>query len=352
MATPFAPETALLYRCTRQQLTADDHIAIGTLATARPLDWAYILAVAESHGVAPLVYANLQQVGLASLGIPPAIQTALQQILYRSIATKAGINVKLEAICDYCAQRGIDVMLLKGTALDRMLYADAWYVEHDVDLLLRCQRSDPNSSTTTKHRDEVDRYFWTLPGFEYEFDTHHDLTMNGLLSVDMARIWRDARPIAIGAQQAWVMGAEDLLITACINACRKRFFHLKSLLAIATLIDQQPTLCWASVAAKAHHLDVATLVYAALSVVQLTVGTSLPSAFARQLHLGPIRTVCLHRVVTHLLHYPLPCLSSAAVQPRPPDRFLLLPYVAYTPAQILGQSLHNLRRPSQIANFH
>lgn len=129
--------TEMLYLCTRAQLTDNHRTAIAAMATAQPLDWSDLLAIADSHGVAPLLFTNLQQVGLDAVAMPAAVRTALQQATYRNIAVKAGIAAKLVQICAFCAQQGVDVMALKGTALDQVVYAQSWYVEHDVDLLLR-----------------------------------------------------------------------------------------------------------------------------------------------------------------------------------------------------------------------
>ena len=73
---------------------------------------------------------------------------------------------------------------------------------------------------------------------EYDYYTHHDITMNATLRVDFDRIWRDSlsgnwenRPIRL-------MSWEDMLIALCINSCRKRFFRLKALCDVAETVNR------------------------------------------------------------------------------------------------------------------
>jgi hypothetical protein len=344
LATVTAPPiNQLAYLLTRQQLTPITSAALCDLATGRAIAWDELSNVVTSHGVAPLVWRNLQAIGLADLAVPEAVRAHLQAQTYRNIAVKAGVQAKLVAICAFCDAHAVDVLLLKGAALDQLVYTQPWFVVHDVDLLLRF-RPHVREADQAAHKAAIDRYFWTFPGFEYEFETHHDLTMNGLLAIDWAAIWGAAQPIALGGQRAWVMDWEDLLLVACINAARKRFFHLKSLLAIATMIEQQLALRWDAVAVKACQQEIAALVYSALLVAQLTLDVAVPPTLARQLHLSRWRVAVLRRIVRALLRLPLPLLSSAADGARTLDLFLLLPSAAYTPRQLARKAWRYIER--------
>lgn len=187
------PELELLFTCTRQQLCPKPRQRLQQLCRQQRIDWSFVYRVAAQHGVAPLVFVNLQQVGLATLHLPPAIATQFSQLVYHTIATKAGITRKLGSVLAFLAEQGQAVMLIKGAALDHVLYQQPWYVTHDVDLIFSAQRTALAPAAVAA----IERFFWELPGFEYEFYTHHDVTMNGLLPVDFAQIWRDAQPIAL-----------------------------------------------------------------------------------------------------------------------------------------------------------
>lgn len=328
------PEVALLFLGTRQVFTSSHQKELLALA-ANTLDWPYIFSVAESHGIAPLFFANLQQAGLQTVGVPAEICAAFQAVTYRNIAVKAGVRAKLVEIAAFCAVRAVDVMLLKGAALDQLVYSQPWFTVHDVDLLLKPRASSPTTPEERPRRAEIDRFFWSLPGFEYEFNTHHDLTINGLLPVDFDEVWRDAQPLPVGGQQLWAMGPEDLLLAAAINACRKRYFHLKALLAMASILAHYPTLDWSRLAEKAIRYRAATILYTALLVTALTVGCALPATISRQLRVAPLKARCLRQLILWLLPSQWqPYHSPATHRRRRPNSALLLPYLAYEPSQL------------------
>lgn len=343
-ASALPPAVALLFACTRQPWGATDATTVRTFGECGDIDWAYIAATALAHGIAPLLWTNLQQSGLAPRVLPPAIAHQLQQATYQNIAVKAGVMVKLAEVCAFCQARAIDVMAIKGMALDLLVYAQPWYTVHDVDLILR-----PVAPLDPAVSGEVERFFWPLPGFEYEFDTHHDVTMNGVLAVDFTPIWASARQLEVRGQPLWVMDPVHLVLTAAINSARKRFFHLKQLLAIASLLAHYPTLDGAHLAAHANAYGCAALVYAALRVTATTVGCTLPTGFVAAMAVHPLRVQLIDRLVSRVIAriYGPPRPTWQLYQ-RAVDPSLLLPYACYSPAQLLHKACYlwrTRRRP-------
>jgi len=75
-------------------------------------------------------------------------------------------------------------------------------------------------------------------GIECDLPGHHDVDMNGVLPVRFDRIWEAARAVDFHGQEAFVMAPEDLLLSLCINSCRKRYFRLKHLFDIAETVHR------------------------------------------------------------------------------------------------------------------
>ena len=336
MSTPVgaapAPEVVLLLLCTRHRFTATHVEQVRILCQATALDWIQLATMAHAQGIAPLFWHNLQQVGLNQLALPTPIAQQLQQSTYQNIAVKAGIIAKLGMIGAFCRTRGIDVLVIKGLALDLLVYAQPWYTINDVDLVL-CAHTGALSPQVVA---EVERFFWPLPGFEYEFNTHHDVTMNGVLRVDFARIWATATQILVRNEPLWVMDPVHLLITACINCGRKRFFQLKQLLAIASILDHYSSLDGHAVAVQARAYGCTKLIYAALRVTQATIGCTLPAELIPQLGVPPLRA----QLIDYLIRRTIANLDwqppiSRHFYHRSLDTSLLLPYATYEPAQLL-----------------
>jgi hypothetical protein len=177
-------------------------------------------------------------------------------------------------------------MLVKGAALDILVYDQPWYtVLNDIDLVVRAGRDDLSAQLIA----EIRQHRRGFP-LECDFWEHHDLTMNQTLPVNFQRIWADATPVTFRGERVFVMSPEDLLIAACINSCRKRYFRLKALCDIAAILKRYEELNWEILVNKARDYDCQTMVFAALLTTELTVGCRLPAARLADLAVGPFKS--------------------------------------------------------------
>lgn len=132
------------------------------------------------------------------------------------------------------------------------------------------------------------------------------------------------------------MCAEDMLLAACINCCRKRFFRLKSLLAVAELLAGPLRPVWPRLFPKAIAYDCGPLVYAALVMTKATLGCELPDDLAVRLGVNPVRAWMINALIRQLADSPARWLSGGGqFEQRLWDRSLLLPYSTYRGHQLL-----------------
>lgn len=280
------PEEKLLLLCTQIPFPATSQQMVRDLCRQREIHWDVVYTTAEQHGVAPLIYLNLQQCDLVELGAPPEVISCFKQSFRHTVANKNYIADKLIEILTYFNQRSIAVMLIKGAALDAVVYDQPWYTAfNDVDLVLKLHDADISAQNDT----EITTFFNRVPGFEYEYFRHHDITMNGVLPVNFERIWDEATKIEYREREAWVMSPEDMLISVCINSCRKRFFRLKALADISAVIHAYPDLDWPKLVWKAKAYDCTPVVYTALLVAKMTIGCQLPEKVLDHLEVNPLR---------------------------------------------------------------
>lgn len=325
------PADQILYLLTRQTFTANHCRRAAHIAQTVSLNWSQLYETAVQHGVAPLINTNLTK--CQQLGVETAV---LQQ--FRASKVKAALLKKrhrhdLEQALAYLNERGLEAMLVKGAALDLLVYEHPWYtLSHDYDLVIRPR--DPDSTITTADHDAIVR---KLYGSRIECDpySHHDVTMNGALPVDFDAIWQQAQPIVVGAQTAVVMCPEDMLIALCINSCRKRYFRLKSLCDIAETLHAYPSLQWEKLIARARTFHVSAIVYAALLAVRNTLGCPLPNHVLTDLAVPAWR----RRLIQVLLRKgSVSAFSSlyagTQIKSRRLSRFLLLPYATFEADQI------------------
>lgn len=330
----------LLYACTRQQLTGQHRSTVEEICAHHAVDWRAVYTLAEIHGVAPLVYHNLTQCDADIVQIPTAIATKFKQSLFRNMLYKESLVRELEKALTWLHAHDVRVMVLKGAAADLLVYKQPYYTIYtDMDLVLSCHRQDVSDAWAQALMDKLH-----LTGLEYDYFSHHDITLNGTLPVDFARIWQDATPLEFHGQPIHVMAPDDMLISLCINSVRKRFFRLKSLCDIAETIAAHPHMPWDRFIDKARQYDCQNIIYTVLYITQETVGCRLPPHLLEQLGVSSLRA----RAIRYLSsRYSLDAYASLRRGPtllgRHVHSSLLLTYATYRKAHWWQRLLFVLR---------
>ncbi|HEV7518094.1 MAG TPA: nucleotidyltransferase family protein [Thermoanaerobaculia bacterium] len=331
-------EDRILFACTRQELLPEHSEAVAGICrqaeqAGRPIDWERLVATAERQGVAPIVGWNLQRCAADTLGLPPALALRLELARFENAAIKERDAARLTGALAHLAAGGLEAMLLKGAALDLLVYTQpGWVVSRDIDLVVRRRRGE----SLPRGDWEVRRPLYAV-GIECDFLTHHDVTMNGLLPVRFERIWRDARPVEVRGEPALVMAPEDLVISLAINACRKRFLRLKEMFALAESV-RRLDLDWSLLAARAREDCAEGIVYTALLVTRETLGCPLPPEALSALDLPAARQRLLRLLLGALLaassltHFEG---GRSGLLGRRLNLSLLLPYACYRRQQLV-----------------
>jgi hypothetical protein len=264
------PEDELLFVCTRQNFLDGHEQRVLNICRKHKIDWALIYSTAKLHGVAPLVYANLRW--CQNLLIPPEILERFRLCLMHNILVKERLAENITRAISFFAERSINVMLIKGIALDILVYDQPYYtVLQDADIAISVRREE---ITDRQYREFME--FFHESGVEYDYFSHHNVVMHGVLPVDFQQIWTEASKIEFRGQDVFVMSPEDMLLSLCINSCRKRFFRLKALCDIAETINKYPGLDWSKLVQRARAYDCYNIIYTVLLVTVMTMGCSLP----------------------------------------------------------------------------
>jgi hypothetical protein len=280
------PEDRILFLCARQDFRSEHRESVEALARG-PVRWKPLAATAESHGVLPIVGANLRR---CALELPPGLAERLEAAFFENALLKEQDALRLADGLARLRAVGLEALLLKGASLDLLVYEEPWVVtSRDTDLLLRPL---PGYRPGLEEK-EVRRALYRS-GVECDLLGHHDLDMHGVLPVSTERIFRAARPVDFRGVEAWVMGPEDLLISLCINACRKRFFRLKGLFDLAETVARAG-IDWPRLGHRARGSRCEGIVLAALLATRETVGCPLPDGALAELGVRPAREHLLRK---------------------------------------------------------
>jgi hypothetical protein len=331
MGFPMSPDDKLLYFCARQAFLPKHRESVRQLCESGEVDWQMVLVKAILHSVAPLVYHNLIQRAALQAFVPPEIVEQLELYFYRNVVIKERVASRLADVLAFFNDHTMDVMLIKGAAVDAVVYEHPWYtLSNDVDLVIREKTGAVNDRQIAEHLKPDHKYF------EWDYFEHHDVVMNGVLPVDFQRIWEDASKSEFRGQTLFVMSPEDMLISLCISGCRKRFFRLKALLDIAEVIDYFDDLNWKVFTQKARDYQCQNIVYAALLVTRMTLGSRYPDRILDDLGVGPVRARVIRRVMRHACtRFGLPAgVKGRTIFGRQVNWRLGLPYVTFSWNQI------------------
>jgi hypothetical protein len=326
------PADSILFACARQNFQTPHREAIEEICRRENVEWEAVYATAEQHGVAPLVYNNLRQCDAATLRLSPEDENRFRLCTVRNVAAKEELARKLSTLLSFFHAKSIPIMFIKGTALDALVYAQPWYMmAGDADLIIKTRVEEMS--------DEAHAEIWAqtrdLGWLECDYFEHHDINMKGVLPVNFQRIWDDANLIQFRGQDVYVPSPEDLLTSACVNSCRKRFFRLKALCDIAEVTHKYPAMRWDDFIAKVRDYDCHPIVYAALFITQTMVGCEIPDGLLDRLSVHPLRAAAIRFLSQRLSLNPLSALYAGRnTYGKRMGLSLLLPYATYRWYQI------------------
>ena len=337
-------EDRLLYLCCRQDFEAQHGREVSEICSHQ-LNWDGLVALAEHHGVAPLVHYHLNRLPEAGRAIPDAARLSLKQSYFYSVFKRKQAGELLGRALELCAAHGQVPLLIKGAALGLLVYREAWFtLALDIDLALPFREVEVKSRQLQPLVDALEELNQRRVPFqmhlEYDFFAHHDLTMNAVIPVDVARLWKDARVVQLEGGPVLLPAAEDILIVAAIGACRKRYLRLKALFDLAECTYHLEDLDWGRVVEKAGAYRCAAICYTALRVADRTLGCRVPETAWDGFAISKPRRRLIDRLVDWLLeHRSLAQLSAtggrSSILGRAVTFPLILTYLSYTPFQVI-----------------
>jgi hypothetical protein len=169
-----------------------------------------LLPVARRHRLTPLL--SMQCRG----ALPTAFDAACRQDHVRTVARNLALAVVAEECVAALAREGVDAALLKGLAYERTLYAqNGARPTSDIDLLVRdrdraaafavLERLGFAPRAAAPGFDEADYHevAWRRAGVEV--DLHMALAPFVRCSIDYDEVWRQMRPVSLGAARAFIL---------------------------------------------------------------------------------------------------------------------------------------------------
>jgi len=328
------PEDRLILLCLRQNFTESHLEAVNELAESQTLDWEQVALTAEQHGVSGLIYKNLSICLVKGLDVPDKAIQKLKLSVYKNTVGKERQRERLIRALSFFRDLGLEVMMIKGAALDLCVYENPDYVlSNDVDIMLHARREDYSE----EYYRNIERYLHAQ-AIEFDFFSHHDFDINKLLPIDYESVWDQAERAEYNGYPIRLLSTTDLLLSLCINSNRKRYFRLKSLCDISETIQANPGISWQQVADRARVFQCENIVFIAILVTSLATRCNLPDCWEEYFEIQPFRRNLINKTIRLLIDrisfYPYP-FSGISITGRPIHISLVLPYIGYNSSQII-----------------
>lgn len=291
-----APASAAAKRATRRllclgatsDLSPENEPEMATILDG-PVDWDYLLQMAEFHGISPLLADNLNRESLSAL-IPPPYAERLHQLYQNNLYRSVFLAEEMRKILDVLKQEGIAAIVLKGTVLAEQLYVNpALRTTTDIDLLIE-KKALPRAAALIQNLGYDESTLWEEQQHPFHrvyykqgqspiiVELHWDLDDPTIVPSDMAEIRRRARPFVTQDYEVLVLSPEDTLLYLTKNVLTQDGQQLKYLGDITRLLKiNADSLDWDYIIASARATGTAAVAYYSLKWAQELLDAPMPA---------------------------------------------------------------------------
>jgi hypothetical protein len=292
---PSSRAYSFLLACCRQTLTP---LALSELRTAgMELDgsgWHAVVSMALSHGMAPLVFTHVAHAELLP-SMPEETARRLKESYIQTLVTNRRMQKELVRLTIACAERGVEVVALKGVTLAARYYGDlALRPANDIDLLVR-RRDVAQTAEILKTMGYCaqpglgrETQFYALASAALSYDqpngptveVHWELTSLTLYRAGLSveRAWPRLCSVMLGDTPMRCLDSKDELSYLCVHsAAQHDHSRLIWSVDIAELVRGLPVdWDWSGFVRETIAACLATPVAAALAYCNNTIGMPLP----------------------------------------------------------------------------
>lgn len=283
-----------LLACAASPFTTGNAETIKTLAVGE-LDWTALLNLAEQHGLIPVLYERVADLGDQ---VPPEPLHQFKCAFEQNARQTLWLTKLLFTVNDLFKEKGVVAMPYKGPALAALLYGNVTGREYsDIDILIRpadvsrakaaLLNAGFKPALQLRPREEK---AYLATGYEYTFHGPKDPNLIEIqwrvlprfyaIDFDLAGFIRRSRSIPIEGQVIETLSNEDLLLVLCAHAAKHAWSKLSWIRDIADL-ERSTNLDWDKVAKQASELGLRRILAATFVIANTMLGTTTPVSIQR-----------------------------------------------------------------------
>jgi hypothetical protein len=256
------------------------------------ISWKSLFALADRHGVDPLLHRALVSVEDA---VPPPEMRTLTQIYQDNVYKSLLLSRELIRILDHLSAANLDVLVYKGLALAEALYGDiAMRRTGDIDLLIRSKdlpriRQTVRDLGYSPHQtfSETEERAYLKSGYECAFDSTIGANLLEVqwaiqprfyvVDFDIDGLFERAVTMSVAGRSARTPSPSDLMLVLSAHAAKHVWGRLIWLCDIAQLL-KLPDLDWDWIGSQAKSLGVARIIGITMALANRLLDVPTPAA--------------------------------------------------------------------------
>jgi hypothetical protein len=249
------------------------------------VDWKYLLDLAETHSITPLIAHTFLTSGLIKQ-IPQPYSERLNNDYHNNLYKNVILSDELSRLISIFHRFGIPIIPLKGTILAEQLYGNPGLrTVADIDIVVQPDKLSPASSLLLEigYQQSASKQTWDHPFHEapyykrgqlpFTIELHRELENPRLVTIPHDDIWRRAQELKIQGETVLVLSPEDNLLYLANNFSKPDNFILKSLCDITELLKKYDGIMdWDYIMDSACSWQIKTSVYFSLKLARDILG--------------------------------------------------------------------------------
>lgn len=265
------------------------------LGQLSPRHWEQLVALADEHRVAALLYHRLKGYGCEAL-TPPAVWPLLEKAYYKNVFRNLKLYQELRAVTTALHTRNIPTLILKGAQLAATVYDSiALRSMVDIDILIPQHELAPaiaqiralgyQPSTPWLSLEAYLTYQHHVPSFIRPdavagLELHWCITRpHRTYSIPMDELWQRSTTVTVNGSAVQGFGPEDLLLHVCMHATYHHWFQqgVRFLCDVTEIVHHSgDQLDWDAIVRRALAWRWQRGVFLALAAAQQLLGAQIP----------------------------------------------------------------------------
>lgn len=289
-------EAKLIFCCARTTMDNETRCRVKKLLL-QPIDWNMLIERSVFHGVAPLIYSNLNKVNSNEKIIPQKIILRLRDYYYRTLVDNLQSWMEFQRILNVLDQTKVKLVPIKGIVIADTLYHNIGLRPMvDIDLLIQEDGLSTFEKTILKlgYRKDLGgrsgnhwrKYYHHFvfkrtnsTSLYLQLEIHWNLDFHMPNKIFFPKLWERVKEETVDGIRMFMLSPEDTLLCLALHLRRHtRSLTLRHICDISELLKQyENNLDWNYIVEEAEKNRIKSVLYFALFSASKLLDVSAPT---------------------------------------------------------------------------